>query len=48
MELLWKKRVQTMNDKNYTEEEIMSALELRIYRDTLCRESYELIKAKKP
>ena len=35
-----------MNDKNYTEEEIMSALELRIYRDTLCRESYELIKAK--
>ncbi len=35
-----------MSDKNYTEEEVMSALELRMYRDTLCRESFELIKAK--
>lgn len=35
-----------MSDKTYTEEEVMSALELRMYRDTLCRESFDLIKAK--
>lgn len=35
-----------MSNKNYTEEEVMSALELRMYRDTLCRESFDLIKAK--